>query len=153
MEASAETNWSIAGSIRPDRAHRYCVPPKYDATGGPSPTSTEYEVHPSIASASSPFRDSPSPLPRNSPPFGVYGTPVSPGLSEQPSATRVPRSIPAERSAIYAKGMADFRPFHDDRNHTQAGDSAKLGQVIVELAEIEHGPVSFTASPSGTPND
>jgi hypothetical protein len=53
----------------------------------------------------------------------------------------------ADNPAIqeYAEKMAAFRAFHDNRNHTQAGDPAKLGKVILHLVEIENPPVSFIA--------
>jgi NAD(P)-dependent dehydrogenase (short-subunit alcohol dehydrogenase family) len=45
----------------------------------------------------------------------------------------------------YAKPLADFRAFQDNRNHTQAGDPAKLAAVLLHLAKVEKPPVSFVA--------
>ena len=39
-----------------------------------------------------------------------------------------------------------FRAFHDERNHTQAGEPAKLAAVLLHLAQVEKPPVSFVAS-------
>ena len=47
--------------------------------------------------------------------------------------------------AEYAKPLADFIAFHEDRNHTQNGDPAKLAAVLIHLAQIETPPVSFVA--------
>ena len=44
-----------------------------------------------------------------------------------------------------AEGVAAFRASMEDHNHAQAGDPAKLANVIVKLADIERPPVSFVA--------
>jgi NAD(P)-dependent dehydrogenase (short-subunit alcohol dehydrogenase family) len=76
-------------------------------------------------------------------PFGVYVMSVSPGFFRTDFLD--PRSVRYAEGAIsdYAKGAADFRAFHDNRNHTQAGDPAKLAAVILQLAEVEKPPVSL----------
>ena len=38
-----------------------------------------------------------------------------------------------------------FLDFHEERNHTQAGDPDKLGEVFVRITEMEQPPTSFLA--------
>jgi NAD(P)-dependent dehydrogenase (short-subunit alcohol dehydrogenase family) len=77
-------------------------------------------------------------------PFGVYVTVISPGFFrtdflDQSSA----KYSEGEPISDYAKPLADFRAFMENRNHNQAGDPAKLASVIVRLAQVEKPPVSF----------
>jgi NAD(P)-dependent dehydrogenase (short-subunit alcohol dehydrogenase family) len=78
--------------------------------------------------------------------FGVYLTVVSPGFfrTDFLDSTSVKYS---EAPAIpeYSKRMEEFRNFHDNRNHVQAGDPAKLAQVLLKMAEADKPPVSFLA--------
>jgi len=78
--------------------------------------------------------------------FGAHLTVVSPGFFRtdflDSSSVKYSDKRPIKE---YAEKMAAFRAFHDDRNHTQAGDPAKLGKVILHLADIENPPVSFIA--------
>ncbi|XXY44324.1 SDR family NAD(P)-dependent oxidoreductase [Sorangium sp. So ce269] len=78
-------------------------------------------------------------------PFGVHVTVVSPGFFRTDFLDA--SSVKYSGSAIgdYAKTMADFRAFLDDRNHKQVGDPAKLAGVILHLARVEEPPVSFVA--------
>ena len=79
-------------------------------------------------------------------PFGVNVTVISPGfirtdfLDQSSIKYSEGQSIPD-----YAKALADFRSFMENRSHQQAGDPAKLAAVIVHLAEVEKPPVSFVA--------
>ena len=77
-------------------------------------------------------------------PFGVYVTVISAGFFrtdflDQSSA----KYSEGEPISDYAKPLADFRAFMENRNHNQAGDPAKLASVIVRLAQVEKPPVSF----------
>ena len=38
-----------------------------------------------------------------------------------------------------------FKAWHDDMNHQQIGDPAKLGSVMIQFAEMEQPPVRFAA--------
>jgi NAD(P)-dependent dehydrogenase (short-subunit alcohol dehydrogenase family) len=79
-------------------------------------------------------------------PLGIYLTVVSPGFFRtdflDASSVRYSEEPPIED---YAKQLAEFRAFHDNRNHNQAGDPAKLAKVLLRLAEVEKPPVSFVA--------
>jgi NAD(P)-dependent dehydrogenase (short-subunit alcohol dehydrogenase family) len=78
--------------------------------------------------------------------FGAHLTVVSPGFFRtdflDSSSVKYSDKPPIKE---YAEKMAEFRAFHEGRNHTQTGDPAKLGKVILHLADIENPPVSFIA--------
>jgi NAD(P)-dependent dehydrogenase (short-subunit alcohol dehydrogenase family) len=77
--------------------------------------------------------------------FNVHVTAVAPGFFRTDFLD--PSSAKYTDNAIsdYDKPLAEFLAFHRDRNHAQAGDPAKLGKVVVHLAEIDNPPVSFVA--------
>lgn len=79
-------------------------------------------------------------------PFGVYLTAISPGyirtdFLDQSSI----RYSEGQSISDYAKPVAEFRSFMENRSHQQAGDPAKLAAVIVHLSQVENPPVSFVA--------
>ena len=78
-------------------------------------------------------------------PFGVFVTSVSPGFFRTDFLD--PSSVKYSGKGIsdYAQRLEEFRAFHDERSHTQAGDPAKLAKVVLHLAEVEKPPVSFVA--------
>ncbi|MFS0604914.1 oxidoreductase [Peribacillus frigoritolerans] len=82
-------------------------------------------------------------------PFGIYVTAVSPGFFRTDFLDS--SSVKYSNNAIsdYAKALAEFRDFHDNRNHAQAGDPRKLADVILQLAQVEKPPVSFVAGSDG----
>ena len=72
-----------------------------------------------------------------------------PGLLPNGLPRREFRQICREGIAEYAKPLADFLAFHEERNHTQAGDPAKLASVLLHLSKVENPPVSFVAGSDG----
>ena len=78
-------------------------------------------------------------------PFGAFVTSVSPGFFRTDFLD--PSSVKYSGKGIsdYAQRLEEFRAFHDERSHTQAGDPAKLAKVVLHLAEVEKPPVSFVA--------
>jgi NAD(P)-dependent dehydrogenase (short-subunit alcohol dehydrogenase family) len=77
--------------------------------------------------------------------FGVHVTTVAPGFFrtdflDPSSASYTDNAIPD-----YEQPLQAFLEFHHGRNRTQAGDPAKLGEVLVLLAEVDDPPVSFVA--------
>jgi NAD(P)-dependent dehydrogenase (short-subunit alcohol dehydrogenase family) len=78
--------------------------------------------------------------------FGVHLTVVSPGFFRTDFLDSSSVKY-ADKPAIkeYAEKMAEFRAFHDNRSHAQAGDPVKLGKVLLHLAELDNPPVSFIA--------
>jgi NAD(P)-dependent dehydrogenase (short-subunit alcohol dehydrogenase family) len=77
--------------------------------------------------------------------FNVHVTAVAPGFFRTDFLD--PSSAKYTDNAIsdYNEPLAQFLQFHHDRSHNQAGDPAKLGEVIVHLTEIDDPPVSFVA--------
>ncbi|MFE4074414.1 oxidoreductase [Peribacillus sp. YIM B13477] len=78
-------------------------------------------------------------------PFGVYVTVVSPGFFRTDFLDL--SSVKYSKAGIsdYSEALAEFRDFHDNRNHTQVGDPAKLAYVVLQLVQVEKPPVSFVA--------
>jgi NAD(P)-dependent dehydrogenase (short-subunit alcohol dehydrogenase family) len=78
-------------------------------------------------------------------PFGVYVTVVSPGFFRTDFLDL--SSVKYSKAGIsdYSEALAEFRDFHDNRNHFQAGDPAKLASVVLHLVQVEKPPISFVA--------
>ncbi|MBB3112139.1 NAD(P)-dependent dehydrogenase (short-subunit alcohol dehydrogenase family) [Paenibacillus phyllosphaerae] len=81
--------------------------------------------------------------------FGILVTSISPGFFRTDFLDSSSVKYSNHTIADYDKPLADFRDFHDDRNHEQAGDPAKLAKVLLHLAEVEKPPVSFIAGSDG----
>jgi NAD(P)-dependent dehydrogenase (short-subunit alcohol dehydrogenase family) len=82
-------------------------------------------------------------------PFGVYVTAVSPGFFRTDFLDISSVKYSEKGIEDYADSLAAFREFHDNKNHSQAGDPKKLGEVIVHLTQIDNPPVSFIAGSDG----
>jgi NAD(P)-dependent dehydrogenase (short-subunit alcohol dehydrogenase family) len=78
-------------------------------------------------------------------PLGVFVTVVSPGYFRTDFLDASSVRYGDQAIDDYAKGAAEFRAFHDDRNHSQPGDPVKLASAIVRLANVDRPPVSFVA--------
>lgn len=79
-------------------------------------------------------------------PFGVYVTAISPGFIRTDFLDQSSIKYSQGQSiGDYAKPVAEFRNFMENRSHQQAGDPAKLANVIVRLSQVENPPVSFVA--------
>ena len=78
-------------------------------------------------------------------PFGIHVTLVEPGFFRtdflDASSVRYGRQAVAD----YAEAASAQRAFFDARNHQQAGDPAKLGTVIVQLAGMAEPPLRLAA--------
>ncbi|KLU54982.1 short-chain dehydrogenase [Paenibacillus sp. VT-400] len=81
--------------------------------------------------------------------FNVKVTAVSPGFFRTDFLDTSSAKYTDQGITEYAKPLAEFREFHDNRNHQQAGDPVKLAQVILKLSQIENPPVSFIAGSDG----
>nr|MBC9203940.1 SDR family NAD(P)-dependent oxidoreductase [Paenibacillus sp. PL91] len=55
-------------------------------------------------------------------PFGVFVTAVSPGFFRTDFLDVTSVKYSKTENSDYEKPLAEFREFHDNRNHTQAGD-------------------------------
>jgi NAD(P)-dependent dehydrogenase (short-subunit alcohol dehydrogenase family) len=78
-------------------------------------------------------------------PFGIHVTLVEPGFFRtdflDASSVRYGQHVVAD----YAEAAGVQRAFFEERNHRQAGDPAKLGAVLVQLAGQDQPPLRFAA--------
>jgi NAD(P)-dependent dehydrogenase (short-subunit alcohol dehydrogenase family) len=81
--------------------------------------------------------------------FDVKVTSISPGFFRTDFLDASSVKYAEKGIAEYAKPLADFLAFHEERNHTQAGDPAKLAAVLLHLSKVENPPVSFVAGSDG----
>jgi NAD(P)-dependent dehydrogenase (short-subunit alcohol dehydrogenase family) len=78
-------------------------------------------------------------------PFGIHVTIVEPGFFRTDFLDQSSVQYGSRQIADYAEISAQMKAFWDARNHTQAGDPAKLGRVLVDLAERAAPPLRFAA--------
>ena len=78
-------------------------------------------------------------------PFGVHVTIVEPGFFRTDFLDESSVRYGSRRIEDYAEISAQMKAFWDSRNHAQAGDPAKLGQVLVDLAGRADPPLRFAA--------
>lgn len=81
--------------------------------------------------------------------FGVHATAISPGFFRTDFLDSTSVKYSRNNIVDYAKPLAEFRDFHDNRSHNQAGDPVKFAGVILQLAQEEKPPVSFVAGSDG----
>lgn len=84
-------------------------------------------------------------------PLGIHATIIEPGFFNTDFLD--PSSVKYASGAIsdYAPAATAFRAWHDDMNHKQQGDPARLGEVIVQLAGMKEPPLRFIAGSDGVP--
>ena len=78
-------------------------------------------------------------------PFGIHVTIVEPGFFRTDFLDQSSVQYGSRQIADYAEISAQMNAFWDARNHAQAGDPAKLGRVLVDLAERADPPLRFAA--------
>ncbi|HEY0651152.1 oxidoreductase [Phenylobacterium sp.] len=78
-------------------------------------------------------------------PFGIHVTVVEPGFFRTDFLDETSVQYGSRRVDDYAEASAQLRAFWDSRNHSQAGDPAKLGLALVELADHDRPPLRFAA--------
>jgi NAD(P)-dependent dehydrogenase (short-subunit alcohol dehydrogenase family) len=77
--------------------------------------------------------------------LGIYVTAISPGFIRTDFLDGSSVQYVEGKISDYAKGVGEFRAFMDNRNHSQAGDPAKLAKAVIHLADVDKPPVSFVA--------
>lgn len=78
-------------------------------------------------------------------PFGIRVTIVEPGFFRTDFLDASSVRYGEREIADYAALSAEVRAGYEGRNHRQAGDPAKLGAAIVELAAAEDPPLRYAA--------
>lgn len=78
-------------------------------------------------------------------PFGIHVTIVEPGFFRTDFLDANSVRYGSRRIEDYAEVSARMKAFWDARNHAQAGDPAKLGRVLVDLANRVDPPLRFAA--------
>jgi NAD(P)-dependent dehydrogenase (short-subunit alcohol dehydrogenase family) len=82
-------------------------------------------------------------------PLGLKATIIEPGFFKTDFLDPSSASFPPSLIADYAKAQDEFMAFHADMNHKQQGDPAKLGSMLVSLAEMASPPVRIAAGSDG----
>lgn len=77
--------------------------------------------------------------------FGIHVTIVEPGFFRTDFLDQTSVQYGSRQIEDYAELSAQMKAFWDARNHAQAGDPAKLGRVLVDLAERAAPPLRFAA--------
>jgi NAD(P)-dependent dehydrogenase (short-subunit alcohol dehydrogenase family) len=78
-------------------------------------------------------------------PLGIWVTIVEPGFFRTDFLDATSVAYGEHDIADYADQLAKFKAWHDDMNHKQVGDPAKLGAALLKLAEAPDAPVRFAA--------
>jgi NAD(P)-dependent dehydrogenase (short-subunit alcohol dehydrogenase family) len=78
-------------------------------------------------------------------PFGIHVTIVEPGFFRTDFLDQTSVQYGSRQIEDYAELSAQMKAFWDARNHAQAGDPAKLGRVLVDLANRAEPPLRFAA--------
>jgi NAD(P)-dependent dehydrogenase (short-subunit alcohol dehydrogenase family) len=78
-------------------------------------------------------------------PFGIHVTLVEPGFFRTDFLDATSVRYGQHAVADYAEAAGAQKAFFEERNHRQAGDPAKLGAVVVQLAGQDLPPLRFAA--------
>lgn len=78
-------------------------------------------------------------------PLGIAATVIEPGFFRTDFLDPTSVSYGEYDLRDYAEAAAEARARNDERNHRQAGDPAKLGAVLLKLADAAEPPVRFAA--------
>lgn len=78
-------------------------------------------------------------------PFGIASTIIEPGFFKTDFLDATSVAYGAYDIADYAEQVKQFTEWHNDMNHQQVGDPAKLGSVLIQLNEMKGPPLRFAA--------
>jgi NAD(P)-dependent dehydrogenase (short-subunit alcohol dehydrogenase family) len=78
-------------------------------------------------------------------PLGIHATIIEPGFFKTDFLDSTSVSYGAYDIPDYSEVVTKFKKWHDNMNHQQVGDPAKLGGVLIELAAKPEPPVRFAA--------
>ena len=83
-------------------------------------------------------------------PLGISSTVIEPGFFNTDFLDNSSVAYGAHEIDDYAEAFAKFKEFHDNMNHNQVGDPAKLGLVMLQLSEMAQPPVRLAAGSDAT---
>lgn len=78
-------------------------------------------------------------------PLGIAATLIEPGFFRTDFLDASSVAYGEYNVEDYAEQAAQFRAWHDDKNHSQEGDPAKIGSVLLALEATENPPTRFGA--------
>lgn len=78
-------------------------------------------------------------------PLGIHATTVEPGFFKTDFLDSTSTVYADGGIADYAEAEKQFRDWHDNMNHQQVGDPAKLAAVLLKFAELDAPPARFAA--------
>jgi len=78
-------------------------------------------------------------------PFGIKTTIVDPGFFRTELLTKASTRWPALSIEDYAERNAELRPWWESMNGKQGGDSAKLAEALIAVADQEEPPLRWIA--------
>lgn len=78
-------------------------------------------------------------------PLGIHATAIEPGFFRTDFLDATSVNYGAENISDYAEASAKFEAWHDDMNHQQVGDPAKLGALLLQVAEMADPPARLAA--------
>ena len=78
-------------------------------------------------------------------PLGIHATIVAPGFFKTDFLDPTSVSYGTNDIPEYAESIKAFNNFHDQMNHQQVGDPAKLGAALITLSDLAEPPVRYAA--------
>lgn len=82
-------------------------------------------------------------------PLGICSTLIEPGFFKTDFLDGSSVQYAESRIPDYAPQFEAFRQWHENMNHRQTGDPAKLGQLLVKLSDMPEPPVRLAAGTDG----
>jgi NAD(P)-dependent dehydrogenase (short-subunit alcohol dehydrogenase family) len=78
-------------------------------------------------------------------PLGIAATIIEPGFFKTDFLDNTSVNYGEYNITDYEEQSSQFKDWHDNMNHNQVGDPAKLGAVLIRLSEMEVPPLNFPA--------
>jgi NAD(P)-dependent dehydrogenase (short-subunit alcohol dehydrogenase family) len=78
-------------------------------------------------------------------PLGINATVIEPGFFKTDFLDASSVTYGAYDIGDYAEQVAKFKAWHDEMNHQQVGDPAKLGTLLLQLSDMAEPPVRLAA--------